>query len=86
MVKDITFGQYFLSDSLIHKLDARLKVILMLVLVITLFLCKGFLSLGIFTLFTIFILLASKITFKLYFKNIKVIIPIVLFTSLINLF
>ena len=86
MIKDITFGQYFVSDSLIHKLDARLKVILMLLLVITLFVCKGFISLGIFTIFTLLVLILSSVPFKLYLKNIKVIIPIVIFTSLINLF
>lgn len=86
MIKDITFGQYFVADSLIHKLDPRLKIILMLVLVVTLFLCGGFLSLGIMTLFTIFLIIISRISLKLYFKNIKVIVPIVIFTSLINLF
>lgn len=86
MIKDITFGQYYISDSLIHKLDPRLKVVLMLLLVITLFICKGFISLGIFTAFTLLILILSTVPFKLYFKNIKVIVPIVIFTSLINLF
>lgn len=86
MIKDITFGQYFISDSIIHKADARLKIVLMLLLVITLFICKGFLSLGIFTVFTLIILLLSKVSFKLYFKNIKVILPVIILTSLLNLF
>lgn len=86
MIKDVTFGQYFRADSVIHRMDPRLKIVLMLLLVIMLFICKGFASLGIFTFFTVMILVLSKVSVKLYFKNIKVIIPIVIFTSLLNLF
>lgn len=86
MIKDITFGQYFVANSLIHRLDARLKIVLMLVLVVALFLCGGFISLGIITILTLVIIIISKVSLKLYFKNIKVIVPIVVFTSLINLF
>lgn len=86
MIKDITFGQYFNTDSIIHRIDPRLKIMLLIVLIVVLFLCNGFLSLGIFTLLTIFILISSRVSFKLYFKNLKAILPIIIFTSLLNLF
>ncbi len=86
MIKDVTFGQYFRADSVIHRLDPRLKIILMVLLVVMLFVCSGFTSLGIFIFFTLVILLLSKVSIKFYFKNIKVIIPIIIFTSLLNLF
>lgn len=86
MIKDITFGQYFVADSIVHRLDPRLKIVLMVLLVVMLFVCGGFASLALFTLFTVAILIMSKVSLRLYFKNIKVIIPIVIFTSLLNLF
>ncbi len=86
MLRDITFGQYYPSNSPVHKRDPRLKVVLMLLLVILLFVCNGFVSLGIFSLLTFTVLLVSRVPLKLYLKNIKAIIPIILFTSLLNIF
>ncbi len=86
MIREITFGQYYPSNSLIHSLDPRLKTVAMLVLVIMLFLCAGFVSLGIFTFVTVLILLISRVPLGLYLKNVKVIIPIIILTSLLNLF
>ncbi len=86
MIKDVTFGQYFRAESIIHRMDPRLKIVLMVLLVITLFLFDSYVSLGMFTFFTLLILVLSKVSVKLYFKNIKVIIPIIIFTSILNLF
>lgn len=86
MIKDITFGQYFKANSIIHKLDARLKTLLLIVFIVMLFICKSFASLGIFTTLLISVLILSKVPLGLYLKNLKVIIPIVLITSLLNLF
>ncbi len=86
MLKDITFGQYFPSNSVIHKLDARVKLVLLVLQIVTIFLCKNFFALGIVALFTVAVLLLTKIPLKLYFKSIKVIIPIVIFTAILNIF
>lgn len=86
MIKDITFGQYIDSDSAIHRLDPRIKIILLVLLLVVLFLCKGFITLGIMLAFTLGIMLVSKVSFKLYLKNLKVILPIIILTSLLNLF
>ena len=85
MIKDITFGQYVVADSLIHRFDPRIKIILMVLLIVVLFLCSGFVSLGIFTVFTAVIIILSKVSLGLYLKNLKVILPIVLLTSILNL-
>lgn len=86
MLKDITFGQYFPSNSVIHKLDARVKLVLLVLQIVTIFVCKNFVSLGIIALFTLVILFLTKIPLKLYFKSIKVIIPIIIFTAILNVF
>ena len=79
MLNDITFGQYFPANSVIHRMDARIKLVLLVALIVAVFLCKNFLSLGVFTIFTLTVIFLSKIPLKLYLKNIKVIIPIIIF-------
>ena len=86
MIKDITFGQYYETKSKIHKLDPRTKIILLLDLLIFIFLCKNFVSMGVLTAFILICAFITKIPLKIYLKNIKVILPVVIFTALINLF
>ena len=86
MIKDITFGQYYETKSKIHKLDPRTKIILLLALLIFIFLCKNFVSMGVLTAFILICAFITKIPLKIYLKNIKVILPVVIFTALINLF
>ena len=45
MIKDITFGQYYDSKSMIHKMDPRAKIVLLVLLIVFLFLAKNFYSL-----------------------------------------
>ncbi len=86
MLNDITFGQYFPTNSIIHRLDARIKLVILIVLIVAIFLCKNFVSLGVFAVFTLAVMFLSKIPVKLYLKNIKVIIPIIIFTAILNIF
>ena len=86
MVKDITFGQYIDSKSPIHRLDPRIKIIILIIELVVLFLCKGFITLGVMLALTLGVMVISKVSFKLYFKNLKVILPIIILTSLLNLF
>lgn len=87
MLNDITIGQYFPADSLIHKIDPRVKfVLLILLLAVLLFFSSNYISLGITALFILFVLLLSKIPLKMYFGNLKAILPIIIFTAIINTF
>ncbi len=87
MLNDITIGQYFPADSVIHKIDPRIKfVLLILILAVLLFFSTTYLTLGISTVFILFTLLLSKIPLKMYFKNLKAILPIIIFTAIINTF
>ncbi len=84
MIKDVSFGQYISKNSLIHKLDPRLKLFLLIAYIIFIFLASNAYSLLFITAATFFILFLSKISLKTYFKNIRMIIPIIIFTSLLN--
>lgn len=86
MIRDITIGQYFNSTSPVHRLDARMKIILTLVFIISIFLCKNFVSLGLMVAFAFFIVLLSKVPLKMVLKSMKPIAIIVVFTSLLNIF
>ena len=86
MLKDITFGQYYESRSLIHRIDPRIKIVLMIVFIVFIFMSKNFYSLGFTLLVTLFIILLSKVPLKMYFKNMKAILPVLIFTAIINLF
>lgn len=86
MLKDITFGQYYDSNSYVHKLDPRAKLVLLIVIIILIFISKNALALGLVALFIIISILFSKVSFKMYLKNLKAILPILIFTFIINLF
>lgn len=93
MLKDISIGQYFPGKSIVHRLDPRIKIILTFLYIIMLFLIKTnitFLlvvaSFLIAILFLIFTILTAKIPIKIIAKSIKPIIPIIIFTGILNMF
>ena len=86
MLKDITFGQYYSSNSVIHRADPRMKIVLMVALIVFIFISKNMLALGLSALFVLAVLLISKVPLKLYLKNLKAILPILIFTAAINAF
>lgn len=86
MLKDITIGQYFPGDSVIHRLDARFKIALTAIFIIMLFASDSFLALLIAMVFFVIAFIASKLSFKLLLKSMKPIVPIIIFTSLLNIF
>lgn len=86
MIKDITIGQYFNGNSVLHRLDARTKIILTVVFIVSIFLCQNFWSLGLMVLFTLQTVAISRVPLKMVLKSIKPIAIIVIFTSIINIF
>lgn len=86
MLSDITIGQYYKADSVVHRLDARMKIILTVIFIVIIFLCKNFLSLALMFLLTFVSILVSKVPFKMFFKSLKPIIPIIIFTAILNIF
>lgn len=86
MVRDVAFGQYFPGNSLIHRLDPRGKIIMFIAFVAIIFCTFNYFSLGVAAAFTALFLILSGISAKFYIKSLRVIIFIVLITSLFNLF
>ncbi|GFR35256.1 energy-coupling factor transporter transmembrane component T family protein [Thermobrachium celere] len=86
MIKDITIGQYLPGDSVVHRLDPRIKIILSAIYVIDLFLINSFLGYLYVAIFTALVILISKIPFKYIFKSLKPILWILIFTGVLNAF
>lgn len=86
MLKDITFGQYFEYDSFVHKLDPRTKLLLLILIIVFIFVSGSGIALSLMALFVIFIIFISKVPLKMYLKNLKAVLPIIIFTMVINLF
>lgn len=86
MLKDITIGQYFPGNSAVHRLDPRFKIIITGVFIAMLFAADGFAGLCVGIVFLTVCFLMSKIPFRLMLKSLKPIIPIIIFTSALNIF
>ncbi len=86
MLKDVTLGQFFPGSSLLHKLDARFKILLMLVFVVTVFFAKNLVSFLYLLFVVIAMVFVSRISLKVILQGLKPIAMISLFTALINLF
>lgn len=86
MIKDITLGQYFPGDSLIHRADPRVKIILTLVIMTNIFLIDSYLAFAVFAGFIAMAVFIGKIPFAYTLKGLKPIMPIIVFTALVNIF
>ena len=86
MISDMTLGQFFPGNSLIHRLDPRTKLILALIYMITVFVAANPASFVALLAVTLVLVLVSRISLKVILKGVKPLIFILIFTSLINVF
>ena len=86
MLRDITLGQYYQADSVIHKLDPRVKLVTTIGFIISLFIVNNVLGYLIAAAFLAMIIHLSKVPFKFMVKGMKTIIFLLLLTVVFNLF
>ena len=86
MLKDITLGQYFPGNSLIHKMDPRTKLLFLVAYIVALFLASGWIAYGVMFAFLAIIIAISRIPLKSIVSGMKPLILILVFTGLLNLF
>ena len=86
MIKDITIGQYFPQKSFVHSLDPRAKIIFTIMFLVLIFLCKNVWSLLLMAVLLLAVIFASKVPLKMFLKSVKPILPIIIFTTLLNIF
>lgn len=86
MFKDITIGQYVDGNSAIHKMDARVKILLSMLYIILLFVIHSLKAYAVFGVFTAILVGMSKVPPKYVIKGFKPMLYILIFTAVINLF
>ena len=86
MISDITLGQFFPGESLIHKLDPRTKILMATLFIVAVFLANNPAAFLFLTLTTVSLVIISGISLKTVLKSLKPIIIILIFTALINVF
>lgn len=86
MLGNITLGQYYPGDSLVHRLDPRTKILVTLLLIVAIFLAKtalGYISLSILVLLVIAL---ARLPYLLVFRSIKPLALIIILTLGLHLF
>ena len=86
MLNDITMGQYFPGNSLLHRLDPRVKLLVTFVYIIAVFIPQNWTGLAVAVAFLALCVALSKLPVRLITKTFKPIIPLILLTSILNVF
>ena len=86
MLKDITLGQYFPGDTVIHRLDPRTKILWVVLYIVALFLAVGWIGYAVMTAVTAACMIVSRIHPRHIFKGLKPMIFLILFTAALNIF
>ena len=85
MLKDITLGQYFPGNSVIHRLDPRTKLVMLVVYIVALFLAGGPASYGLMLVLLLTFIRISSIPGKAFLRGMKPLVFILIFTGILNL-
>ena len=86
MLKDITLGQYFPGNSVVHRLDPRTKLVMLVVYIVALFVAVSWISYGTMFLFLAMCIAISKSPLKSIVRGMKPLVFILIFTAILNIF
>ena len=86
MLKDITLGQYFPGNSVVHRLDPRTKLIMLILYIVALFCAVSWISYAVMLIFLAVVIKISTIPLKALVRGMKPLILILVFTGVLNLF
>ena len=86
MLRDITLGQYYPADSVIHVLDPRTKLLGTFLFIISVFSFDNLIGFGVITLFMFGIIYLSKVPLSFMVRGLRAIVVLLLIAGLFNLF
>lgn len=86
MLRDITLGQYYPADSIIHKLDPRTKLFATLLFIISVFSFDGIVGFIVMTAFLFGVIALSKVPLAFMLRGLKAIMILLVIAGLFNLF
>ena len=85
-MKNIALGQYYPSNSPLHKLDPRVKIIIAILYIVCSFLCKNIISFALLALSAIVLIALGRIPLKVVLGGLRPVLIILIFTAVINIF
>lgn len=85
-MREVSFGQYYPSNSFVHKCDPRAKILFLIVYIVAIFLGKNFYALGACAALFLVITLFSGVPFRALLRSVKAILFLLLFMAVLNLF
>ena len=86
MLKDITLGQFFPGNSIVHRTDPRVKIVLVIAMIVSLLLASGVFSYALMAIYLFVIIVVSKVHLKMVVRGLKPIVMIVVITAILNIF
>ncbi len=86
MLKDITLGQFFPGTSVVHRLDPRTKLMVLVIYIVALFVAASWISYGLVFAFLATCIAISKIPLKSILRGMKPLVMILIFTAVLNIF
>ena len=86
MLRDITIGQHFPGNSILHRCDPRLKLVGTIAYIVVLFVAANPVGIALSIALLALLYSVAKIPFKMMLKSLKPIVPVILFTAVLNLF
>ena len=86
MIRDITIGQYYPADSVVHRLDPRVKLAGTMIYIISLFLFDTFICYAAAALFLFAVIRISKVPIRFIVRGLKSIVILLLFAVVFNIF
>ncbi len=85
-MSNVVFGQYYPTGSVVHRLDARIKLLAVIFYIVTVFFIRDYVMYAAMFLFIIALTLIAKIPLRVLLRTVRTIVFLVLVTSIINLF
>ena len=85
MLRDITIGQHFPGNSILHRCDPRLKLVGTIAYIVVLFVAANPVGIALSIALLAFLYSMAKIPFKMILKSLKPIVPVIIFTAVLNL-
>ena len=86
MLRDITIGQHFPGNSILHRCDPRLKLVGTIAYIVVLFVAANPVGIALSIALLGLLYSVAKIPFKMILKSLKPIVPVIIFTAVLNLF
>lgn len=85
-MRDVSFGQYYPSDSFVHRCDPRTKILFLIFYIVSIFLATNFYALGACAFVFLVVAICSGVPIKSMLRSVKAIMFLLLFTTLLTLF